>query len=158
MHSFLFQSTYYVNKADSAWLHWGLHSIFILSICVAYLTLATWRHIFLFHFEALLYWSHYFSSKWQSWTSAPSITSALISLLLQSPRTKFVIVTLGCNGCVMLERSCLGQSPRKALCLQGFNSRILYGMLLSISTQCEYPVLIIHIAFNLYPYLKIYLD
>ncbi|KAM0949387.1 putative ketohexokinase [Dioscorea sansibarensis] len=48
----------------------------------------------------------------QSWTSAPSITSALISLLLQSPRTKFVIVTLGCNGCVMLERSCLGEDPK----------------------------------------------
>lgn len=45
----------------------------------------------------------------QSWASASSITSALMSLLLQFPRTKFVIVTLGCNGCIMLERSCLGE-------------------------------------------------
>ncbi|KAH7690984.1 Ribokinase/fructokinase protein [Dioscorea alata] len=48
----------------------------------------------------------------QFWTSAPSITSALMSLLLQFPRTKFVIVTLGCNGCIMLERSCLGEDPK----------------------------------------------
>ncbi|KAJ0967471.1 hypothetical protein J5N97_024388 [Dioscorea zingiberensis] len=47
----------------------------------------------------------------QAWTAAPSIACALVSLLLQFPRTKFVIVTLGSNGCIMLERSFSGEDP-----------------------------------------------
>ncbi|KAJ0113024.1 hypothetical protein Patl1_01677 [Pistacia atlantica] len=39
------------------------------------------------------------------WTEAPSIPSALVSMLLRLPNLKFVIVTLGENGCIMLERS-----------------------------------------------------
>ncbi|KAJ6403670.1 hypothetical protein OIU84_011967 [Salix udensis] len=42
---------------------------------------------------------------WQAWTEAPSIPSALVSMLLRLPKIKFVIVTLGEDGCVMLERS-----------------------------------------------------
>ncbi|XP_038888958.1 ribokinase isoform X2 [Benincasa hispida] len=41
----------------------------------------------------------------QEWTEAPSIPSALVSMLLRLPKLKFVIVTLGENGCIMLERS-----------------------------------------------------
>ncbi|KAI4350286.1 hypothetical protein L6164_004756 [Bauhinia variegata] len=41
----------------------------------------------------------------QAWTQAPSIPSALVSMLLRLPNVKFVIVTLGEDGCVMLERS-----------------------------------------------------
>ncbi|KAG7036279.1 Ketohexokinase, partial [Cucurbita argyrosperma subsp. argyrosperma] len=40
----------------------------------------------------------------QEWTEAPSIPSALISMLLRLPKLRFVIVTLGENGCIMLER------------------------------------------------------
>ncbi|TVU30438.1 hypothetical protein EJB05_22062 [Eragrostis curvula] len=41
----------------------------------------------------------------EKWTSIPSIPSALLEILLQYPRAKFVIITLGENGCMMLERS-----------------------------------------------------
>ncbi|KAK7245279.1 hypothetical protein RIF29_40118 [Crotalaria pallida] len=41
----------------------------------------------------------------QAWTQAPSIPNALVSMLLRLPNIKFVIVTLGEDGCLMLERS-----------------------------------------------------
>ncbi|PWA98513.1 pfkB-like carbohydrate kinase family protein [Artemisia annua] len=41
----------------------------------------------------------------QAWTGAATIPSALVSMLLKLPRVKFVIVTLGANGCIMLERN-----------------------------------------------------
>ncbi|XP_026660401.2 ribokinase-like isoform X3 [Phoenix dactylifera] len=41
----------------------------------------------------------------QAWTTAPSIPSALVSILMRVPNIKFVIVTLGEKGCIMLERS-----------------------------------------------------
>ncbi|XP_015892150.3 uncharacterized protein LOC107426468 [Ziziphus jujuba] len=41
----------------------------------------------------------------QAWTEAPSVPSALVSILLRLPNIKFVIVTLGEDGCIMLERS-----------------------------------------------------
>ncbi|XP_022758568.1 uncharacterized protein LOC111305361 [Durio zibethinus] len=41
----------------------------------------------------------------QAWTEAPSVPSALISMLLRLPNLKFVIVTLGEDGCIMLQRS-----------------------------------------------------
>ncbi|MBA0679386.1 hypothetical protein Goari_011157, partial [Gossypium aridum] len=41
----------------------------------------------------------------QAWTKAPSLPSALLSMLLRLPNLKFVIVTLGQDGCIMLERS-----------------------------------------------------
>ncbi|XP_030455009.2 uncharacterized protein LOC115676269 isoform X2 [Syzygium oleosum] len=40
----------------------------------------------------------------QVWTEAPSMPSALISMLLRLPKLKFAIVTLGEHGCLMLER------------------------------------------------------
>nr|XP_027093924.1 ribokinase isoform X2 [Coffea arabica] len=40
----------------------------------------------------------------QEWTEAPSIPSALVSFLLRLTNVKFVIVTLGKEGCIMLER------------------------------------------------------
>ncbi|XP_022849457.1 uncharacterized protein LOC111371622 [Olea europaea var. sylvestris] len=42
----------------------------------------------------------------QAWTEAPSVPSALVSMLLKLPSIKFVIVTLGEEGCLMLERKC----------------------------------------------------
>ncbi|MFS7902388.1 putative sulfofructose kinase [Helianthus anomalus] len=39
------------------------------------------------------------------WTKAPTVSSALVSMLLRLPKVKFVIVTLGADGCIMLERS-----------------------------------------------------
>ncbi|PIA40128.1 hypothetical protein AQUCO_02500086v1 [Aquilegia coerulea] len=47
----------------------------------------------------------------QEWTEAPSIPSALVSMLLRLPNVKFVIVTLGEDGCMMLERS-INTSPQ----------------------------------------------
>ncbi|KAL5996808.1 hypothetical protein ACLOJK_007728 [Asimina triloba] len=41
----------------------------------------------------------------QAWTEAPTIAGALVSMLLRLPNVKFVIVTLGEDGCMMLERS-----------------------------------------------------
>lgn len=41
----------------------------------------------------------------QVWTEAPSIPAALVSVLLKLPNIKFVIVTLGEDGCMMLERA-----------------------------------------------------
>ncbi|XP_057965197.1 uncharacterized protein LOC131155800 [Malania oleifera] len=41
----------------------------------------------------------------QAWTEELSVPSALVSMLLSLPNVKFVIVTLGGDGCVMIERS-----------------------------------------------------
>ncbi|KAL6641046.1 hypothetical protein ACP70R_019227 [Stipagrostis hirtigluma subsp. patula] len=41
----------------------------------------------------------------KKWTSISSIPCALLEILLQYPRARFVIATLGENGCMMLERS-----------------------------------------------------
>lgn len=41
----------------------------------------------------------------QEWTEASSIPSALVSTLLRLPKVKFVIVTLGKDGCIMLQRT-----------------------------------------------------
>ncbi|XP_073149567.1 uncharacterized protein [Henckelia pumila] len=41
----------------------------------------------------------------QAWTGAPSVPSALVSMLLKLPNIKFVVVTVGEDGCIMLERS-----------------------------------------------------
>ncbi|XP_010556870.1 PREDICTED: uncharacterized protein LOC104826056 [Tarenaya hassleriana] len=40
----------------------------------------------------------------QEWTEAPSLPTALVSMLVKLPKLKFVIVTLGEEGCIMLER------------------------------------------------------
>ncbi|KAJ4832299.1 hypothetical protein Tsubulata_008631 [Turnera subulata] len=40
----------------------------------------------------------------QAWTEAPSVSAALVSMLLRLPKLKFVIVTLGENGCILVER------------------------------------------------------
>ncbi|KAI8574336.1 hypothetical protein RHMOL_Rhmol01G0346100 [Rhododendron molle] len=42
---------------------------------------------------------------WQAWTEASSVPSALLSMLLRLPNVKFAIVTLGGDGCIMLQRS-----------------------------------------------------
>ncbi|KAG4982013.1 hypothetical protein AAZX31_10G039400 [Glycine max] len=40
----------------------------------------------------------------RAWTEASSIPRALVSIILRLPRLKFAIVTLGKDGCIMLER------------------------------------------------------
>lgn len=44
----------------------------------------------------------------EAWTEAPSVPSALVAMLLRLPGLKFVIVTLGEDGCIMLERNVNG--------------------------------------------------
>ncbi|CAL0316875.1 unnamed protein product [Lupinus luteus] len=46
----------------------------------------------------------------QAWTEASTIPQALVSMLLRLPNIKFVIVTLGKDGCIMIERSVDGPS------------------------------------------------
>ncbi|XP_016471152.1 uncharacterized protein LOC107793340 isoform X2 [Nicotiana tabacum] len=41
----------------------------------------------------------------EAWTEAPSVPDALVSVLLKLPNIKFVIVTLGEDGCLMLQRA-----------------------------------------------------
>ncbi|KAL9235691.1 hypothetical protein vseg_010431 [Gypsophila vaccaria] len=41
----------------------------------------------------------------QAWTMAPSIPSALVAMLVRLPKLKFVVVTLGEEGCIMLQRT-----------------------------------------------------
>ncbi|XP_019161562.1 PREDICTED: ribokinase-like [Ipomoea nil] len=41
----------------------------------------------------------------QAWTDTPTLPSALISMLIRLPNVKFVVVTLGEEGCIMLERT-----------------------------------------------------
>nr|GMD66926.1 ribokinase-like isoform X1 [Ipomoea batatas] len=41
----------------------------------------------------------------QAWTDAPTLPSALVSMLIRLPNVKFVVVTLGEEGCIMLERT-----------------------------------------------------
>ncbi|RDX61615.1 Ribokinase, partial [Mucuna pruriens] len=41
----------------------------------------------------------------KAWTEASTVPQALVSMLLMLPNIKFVIVTLGKDGCIMLERS-----------------------------------------------------
>ncbi|PHT29321.1 hypothetical protein CQW23_31088 [Capsicum baccatum] len=41
----------------------------------------------------------------EEWTEASSIPGALLSVLLRLPKVKFVIVTLGKDGCIMLQRT-----------------------------------------------------
>ncbi|XP_027366079.1 ribokinase-like isoform X3 [Abrus precatorius] len=40
----------------------------------------------------------------EAWTEASSIPRALVSIILRLPRLKFVIATLGKDGCIMLEK------------------------------------------------------
>ncbi|GLT41487.1 hypothetical protein SLA2020_155470 [Shorea laevis] len=51
----------------------------------------------------------------QAWTEAPSIPSAVVSMLLRLPNLKFVIVTLGDDGCIMLERNIDGSSDSEEM-------------------------------------------
>ncbi|XP_039001041.1 sulfofructose kinase-like isoform X1 [Hibiscus syriacus] len=55
----------------------------------------------------------------QAWTEAPSVPSALIFMLLRLPKLKFVIVTLGEDGCIMLERSVNGGSDAEEMDVHG---------------------------------------
>ncbi|XP_042515773.1 ribokinase-like isoform X6 [Macadamia integrifolia] len=47
-----------------------------------------------------------------AWTKAPSMPSALVSILLRLPNVKFVIVTLGVDGCIMLDRCVEGTTEK----------------------------------------------
>ncbi|PRQ25649.1 putative ketohexokinase [Rosa chinensis] len=47
----------------------------------------------------------------KAWTGAETFPSALVSMLLKLPKLKFAIVTLGEDGCIMLERN-LEEAPQ----------------------------------------------
>ncbi|KAI4349315.1 hypothetical protein L6164_009920 [Bauhinia variegata] len=55
----------------------------------------------------------------QVWTEAPTIPRALVSMLLRLPKIKFVIVTLGKDGCVMLERNASEGHPTEEVDVDG---------------------------------------
>ncbi|KAF4378182.1 hypothetical protein F8388_009035 [Cannabis sativa] len=48
----------------------------------------------------------------KAWSGAQSVPNAMVSMLLKLPKLKFVIVTLGEEGCIMLERS-VNETPSK---------------------------------------------
>lgn len=54
----------------------------------------------------------------QAWTEAPSVAKALVSMLLRLPHIKFVIVTLGEDGCIMVERNGPGRSSSQFFMLK----------------------------------------
>ncbi|KAF8654041.1 hypothetical protein HU200_062187 [Digitaria exilis] len=51
----------------------------------------------------------------QAWTGTSSIPVALVSMLSRLPKIKFVIVTLGEKGCLMLERSMIDASEAEEI-------------------------------------------
>ncbi|KAI4350288.1 hypothetical protein L6164_004757 [Bauhinia variegata] len=55
----------------------------------------------------------------QAWTEAPTIPRALVSMLLRLPKIKFVIVTLGKDGCIMLERNVSEGHPTEEVDVDG---------------------------------------
>lgn len=66
------------------------------------------------------------SSKFpQAWTEASTLPEALIEIALRLPDLKFVIVTLGASGCVMLEKSFADTSD-----LEIVNANTTYELLL----------------------------
>uniref|UniRef100_A0A803PG97 Carbohydrate kinase PfkB domain-containing protein n=1 Tax=Cannabis sativa TaxID=3483 RepID=A0A803PG97_CANSA len=48
----------------------------------------------------------------KAWSGAQSVPNAMVSMFLKLPKLKFVIVTLGEEGCIMLERS-VNETPSK---------------------------------------------
>ncbi|XP_040869737.1 putative ribokinase/pfkB superfamily isoform X3 [Glycine max] len=46
----------------------------------------------------------------EAWTEASTVSKALVCMLLRLPNIKFVIATLGKDGCIMLER-CVNEDP-----------------------------------------------
>ncbi|RZB99610.1 Fimbrin-5 isoform B [Glycine soja] len=55
----------------------------------------------------------------KAWTEASSIPRALVSIILRLPRLKFTIVTLGKDGCIMLEKCVDDVSVSLAVCNAG---------------------------------------
>ncbi|KAB2068742.1 hypothetical protein ES319_A08G052600v1 [Gossypium barbadense] len=70
------------------------------------------------YFDGRLYETALIIAK-EAWTKAPSLPSALLSMLLRLPNLKFVIVTLGEDGCIMLERSVNGGSDAEEIDIHG---------------------------------------
>nr|CAD1837426.1 unnamed protein product [Ananas comosus var. bracteatus] len=64
----------------------------------------------------------------QAWTSAQSTSSALVSLLLRLPNIKFVIVTLGEKGCIMLERSIIDASEKEETYVESLLESLKQGV------------------------------
>lgn len=54
----------------------------------------------------------------QAWTEASSIPRALVAIILRLPRLKFAIVTLGKEGCIMLEK-CVDDGKNTCLLVLG---------------------------------------
>ncbi|KAF6144378.1 hypothetical protein GIB67_024605 [Kingdonia uniflora] len=72
------------------------------------------------------------------WTGAPSVPGALVSILLKLPNVKFVIVTLGESGCIMLERSEYGDPQLEEMDVDS----LLESLKLSIDANNTKPICI----------------
>ncbi|KAF2543794.1 hypothetical protein F2Q68_00029318 [Brassica cretica] len=64
----------------------------------------------------------------QAWTEVSSIPCALVSMLLRLPKLKFVIVTLGEEGCLMIQRASTGNKPDT------------FFLLIILSLGCQHPL------------------
>ncbi|KAH9729070.1 PfkB-like carbohydrate kinase family protein [Citrus sinensis] len=78
------------------------------------------------------------------WTEAPSVPSALVSMLLKLPNLRFAIVTLGEDGCIMLERSvnAIGSAGSEtwngqACCTSMLNIQVFISLILAESPELE---------------------
>jgi sugar/nucleoside kinase (ribokinase family) len=58
----------------------------------------------------------------QTWTEVSSTPGALVSMLLRLPKLKFVIVTSGEHGCLMVQRASKGTKPKTLSLSLGFKT------------------------------------
>lgn len=75
-----------------------------------------------FFFFLLWGWIFLVSHVLQTWTEVSSTPGALVSMLLRLPKLKFVIVTSGEHGCLMVQRASKGTKPKTLSLSLGFKT------------------------------------
>ncbi|OAP00813.1 hypothetical protein AXX17_AT4G33040 [Arabidopsis thaliana] len=78
----------------------------------------------------------------QTWTEVSSTAGALVSMLLRLPKLKFVIVTSGEHGCLMVQRASKGTKPETLSLSLGFKTSYMilspvHKHHLALSTSAE---------------------
>lgn len=96
---------------EKRWIRWSL------AICRLRCLLSkipSGKLVLVFPASFLSIWGQTFSVSrvLQTWTEVSSTPGALVSMLLRLPKLKFVIVTLGEEGCLMLQRASQGRKTR----------------------------------------------
>jgi EamA domain-containing membrane protein RarD len=89
-------ASYVVCSGKFPEVFWGYDITWIFAFFQLY-TFGTVSFIFHANFSGVFFL--------KKWTSISCIPSALLEILVQYPHVRFMIATLGENGCMMLERS-----------------------------------------------------